>query len=481
MSSAGFALTAFIALLSAAAATAAAAAAATPWDAYNLSPRSRSISVGSGAVPVTLTPASPSALFDFEKEVGGDVVVSVGAVSGGASRLSLAFSESTYYVTSSDNSNGGSGADGALLLNSVVAPNTNYSQPRPQLRGGFRYLRVFLAPGSAADSRVQLLQVTLLFSPAPSMPDPSNYANHFFCSDDLINRVWWAGAYTVQLSTIDPQQARVWPPPTSGWDNSASAGLGSSILVDGAKRDRMVWGGDCGVSIPTAYVSTGDTLSAANAVATLLLQCQHPDGIISMVGPPICNFFSSDTYHLWALIGVCNVFQYTQDTAWLTPLWPHFVAGTTASAAKIGSTGLMHVNLNSDWARSGMGGENIAGETACTSSRACVFTLSPRSQRAALQIPLLRRSIVAGDGAAAAGGQVDSTVAPGQIPAAASHLAVAIDAFHLTPTPPLHSGASCRQPPSVGRRRWSLHRQSIHHPPPPGRKLTRRSLRPRVR
>jgi hypothetical protein len=354
-----FALAACLLLLSAAAA---AAAAAAPWDAYNLSPRSRSISIGGSAVPVTLAPSSPSALFDFGKEVGGDVVVSVGAVSGGASRLSVAFSESTYYVASSDNSNGGSGADGALLLSGVVAPNTNYTQPHAQLRGGFRYLRVFLAPGSAADCSVQLLQVTLLFSPAPSMPDPSLYANHFFCSDDAINRVWWAGAYTVQLSTIDPRQARVWPPPPSGWDNSAGGGIGSSILVDGAKRDRMVWGGDCGVSIPTAYVSTGDTVSAANAVATLLLQCQRIDGIISMVGPPICNFFSSDTYHLWALIGACNVFQYTQDLSWLTPLWPRFVAGIAASAAKIGSGGLMSVNLNSDWARSGMGGENIAGE-----------------------------------------------------------------------------------------------------------------------
>ena len=276
------------------------AAASSPWDAYNLSPSTRTISVGSGDVPVTLKPSSPSALFDFGKEVGGEIVISVGAVSG-APRLSFAFSESTYYVTNSDNSNGGSGNDGAFSISSVIVPNTNYSLPQAQLRGGFRFLRVFLTQGGAADCSVQLLQITLLFTPAPLMSDPSKYANYFFCSDDLINRVWWSGAYTVQLSTIDPKQARVWPPPPSGWDNSATAGIGSSILVDGAKRDRMVWGGDCGVSIPTAYVSTGDTTSAANAVATLLLRCQQEDGVISMVGPPICNFFSSDTcapFHL---------------------------------------------------------------------------------------------------------------------------------------------------------------------------------------
>ncbi len=263
---------------------------------YNLSPSSRVIILDSG-LPVTLGPSSPSALFDFGKEVGGDVVVSVASVTG-APRLSFSFSESTYYVTNSDNSNGGSGNDGAFSLSSVIVPYTNYSLPQPQLRGGFRYLRVFMTPGASADCSVQLQGIALLFTAAPLMSDPSKYANYFFCNDDSINRVWWAGAYTVQLSTIDPKQGRVWPPPSSGWDNSATAGVGSSILVDGAKRDRMVWGGDCGVSIPTAYVSTGDTSSAANAVATLLLHCQQDDGIISMVGPPICNFFSSDTYVL---------------------------------------------------------------------------------------------------------------------------------------------------------------------------------------
>jgi hypothetical protein len=331
---------------------------AAPWDSYNLSPRSRVISISSG---VTLTASSPSSLFDFGKEVGGEIVLSVGAVSGGSVQLALAFSESTYYVANSDNSNGGSDDDGAFLLSNIITPNTNYSLPPPKLRGGFRYVRVFLAQGQPADRSVQLQQMTLMFTAAPLMTDPSNYANYFFCNDDLINRVWWAGAYTVQLSTINPNQARVWPPPSTGWDNAANAGIGSSILVDGAKRDRMVWGGDCGVSIPTAYVSTGDTISAANAVATLLLQCQQADGTISMVGPPICNFFSSDTYHLWALIGVCNVFQYTQDVAWLASLWSQFVAGISLSVTKIGSGGLMNVTLISDWARSDMGGENIAG------------------------------------------------------------------------------------------------------------------------
>ena len=35
------------------------------------------------------------------------------------------------------------------------------------------------------------------------------------------------------------------------------------MLVDGAKRDRSVWPGDLGVSLPTEYVSTDDLASRA--------------------------------------------------------------------------------------------------------------------------------------------------------------------------------------------------------------------------
>lgn len=258
-----------------------------PWDHYNLSPTTRVLSVpDSGAVlPVTLTFGAPSFLFDFKKDIGGDVSITLGATESAAgASLGLAFSESIYYTQNSDASNGGSGPDGTLSLANALISGAVITTPRDKLRGGFRYLRVFLA-SPAPSTSVVLANVTVLFSPAPTMPDPSLYINHFFSSDDLVNRVWYAGAYTVQLDTIDPAMGRVWPPPASGWDNSAKAGIGSTILVDGAKRDRMVWGGDCGVSIPTAYVSTGDVLSAANSVATLY-GCQNA---VSGVSPSACD------------------------------------------------------------------------------------------------------------------------------------------------------------------------------------------------
>lgn len=58
---------------------------------------------------------------------------------------------------------------------------------------------------------------------------------------------------------------------------------GDTILVDGAKRDRMVWPGDMGVSVVTALVTTGDGDASANALKTLY-KYQDPSGMLPYVG-----------------------------------------------------------------------------------------------------------------------------------------------------------------------------------------------------
>jgi len=169
----------------------AAAAGGEPWDAYNLSPTQRIVCPRGSVLPVTLSSSAPSFLFDFGKDVGGDVSILLGATqaAGGVS-LGLAFSESIYYTASSDASNGGSGADGTLTLANALTSGATITTPRAKLRGGFRYLRAFLVTPAPATS-VVLANLTVLFSPAPTMADPSLYANHFFSSDALLNRVWY--------------------------------------------------------------------------------------------------------------------------------------------------------------------------------------------------------------------------------------------------------------------------------------------------
>jgi hypothetical protein len=338
-------------------------------DDYNLPPSSRTVAPVAvlrihGSVSAsdemlsggttTLSGKGSYIVLDFGKEVGGIPSVQFGTASDNAQSVFLAFSESLLYTgPQSDRSDGGRGQDGNLSA-AVVAQGT-YRVPPEKLRGGFRYLTVGLETGGS----VELTGVTLDFTPAPALADLRAYSGAFRSNDDLLNRVWYAGAYTVQMNTIDPQQGRIWPPPSSSWFNNGVNGSGTTILVDGAKRDRLIWPGDLGISSLTAYVSTGDTVSVKNDLDTLFAH-QDSAGGLPFVGPE-ANFGTiSDTYHLWTLNVVINYYLYSGDRSWVIAHWPQIKNAIAFSMAKIGPHGLLSVNLKLDWGRHVSGGEEIS-------------------------------------------------------------------------------------------------------------------------
>jgi hypothetical protein len=292
-------------------------------------------------------------VFDFGKEVGGIVSVQFGSASDGTQSLSMAFSESSLYSgMSSDQSNGGSGADGSLPI--AVTPYGDYVTPAAELRGGFRYLTI----GLTSSGSVELTGVELKFTAAPTSQDLRAYKGSFDSNDDLLNRIWYAGAYTVQMDTIDPHQGRVWPPPGSGWLNNGVSGSGLSILVDGAKRDRTIWSSDLGISAITAYVSLGDTLSVKNDLDTLFAH-QDASGGLPYAGPEVNFGAISDTYHLWTLVAVIDYDLHSGDRAWILEHWPQIQSAIQFSTAKIDGNGLLSIDLLADWGRQQPGGEEI--------------------------------------------------------------------------------------------------------------------------
>ena len=164
-------------------------------------------------------------VLDFGKEVGGITSLQFGAVSDRAQSVFLAFSESILYTGPQSDLSSGRPADGSLSV--TAAANGSYRVPSENLRGGFRYLTI----GLQTSGSVELSGVTLYFTPAPTLSDLRAYSGSFRSNDDLINRVWYAGAYTVQMDTIDPLQGRVWPPPSSGWLNNEVGGSGDRKSV----------------------------------------------------------------------------------------------------------------------------------------------------------------------------------------------------------------------------------------------------------
>jgi hypothetical protein len=334
--------------------------------ALNLSPTSRTVrpvavhsTSGSVANPhnvltgaaTRISGTNSSITLDFGKEVGGIATLSFRATSGGQ-QIGLAFTESSLHIgRTSDASNGGGGADGAIFGNATT--NGTYVMPAAKLRGGFRYLTIFLSTAGWVD----LTGVSLAFSPAPGKANPAAYANYFYSSDKLLNRIWYAGAYTVQTNVIASNQGRIWPPPPSGWDNSAVVGVGNSVLTDGAKRDRTIWPGDLGIAVQTQYASTNDLATIRNTLSTMY-GAQAENGELPWAGP-VVNFTGSDTYHTWTLHGTALYHTYSADRAWLDSVWSNYTRGMRFIIAKIGGNNLLNVTGTQDWARSGQGGENI--------------------------------------------------------------------------------------------------------------------------
>ena len=329
-----------------------------------------------------LTGNGSAVTLDFGKDVGGLVTLRFADASDPARASGLAFSESNQFVGNSSDASSGGGADGAITT-SVPSGGGSYTMPKDKLRGGFRYLTLFvgglgmilLNSGGYAD----LDGVSLAFSAAPNASNPAAYPDYFCSNDTTLNSIWYAGAYTTQLDTIDPTEGRVWPPPSSGWENNGVVGSGTEVLTDGAKRDRSVWPGDMGVSTITAYVSTDDMLGVRNSLDTMY-QSQKSTGELPFGGPEF-SFYGSDTYHLWTLVGTYSYYLYTADKTWLDGIWSKYqlvhvlplhlrqdLAGSIWSkyqlgmnfiTAKIDSSSLLNVTGTNDWARGGQGGENI--------------------------------------------------------------------------------------------------------------------------
>lgn len=226
----------------------------------------------------TLNAATSALVFDFGIEVGGLVSVDY-TFTGPSNRLGLAFTEAKSHIgIASDSSRGGSGIDGAIFAELNATGSGTYTMPAPKLRGGFRYLTLFL---DSVESRsvATIANVTLEISFQPTWSNLQAYQGYFDSSDLLLNKIWYAGAWTLQSNSIAGNSGMKTPSPNrlDGWDNIANISSGDTVLVDGAKRDRLIWNGDMGTAVPSAFVSTGDLESAKNAIAVIFenqVSCQ---------------------------------------------------------------------------------------------------------------------------------------------------------------------------------------------------------------
>ena len=279
----------------------------------------------------------PYAIYDFGREVGGTVSLRASDVRG-RPRLGLAFSESrTFMTTASDFSQDPSG----------VATETHYLTvdqdgpvADPVIRGGFRYLMVFLAsPGAARLSRLRLH-----FTADPTNPAPADYAGAFLSSSRKLNRFWYAGAYTTQMSTIGSDTGRPYPATPGPVTNDVTVAPGDVFLSDGAKRDRYDWGGDNVVSNVVSYLTTGESVPAQNSLDWF---GAHPDaeGQVPGVYLPEPNGFNYGwgEYAAWWTHNYWTHYLYTGDRAFLERWFPALQGNIDWFESHVGDDGLWDV------------------------------------------------------------------------------------------------------------------------------------------
>ena len=251
-------------------------------------------------IPAVATPGNPATLV-WRHEVAGNLALTFGAVAPGT-LVQVAFSETDEYLGVGGTSDWSRTylTDGHV----PVAGETWLDQPgceSPQICAdgyrAFRFARVYVVNGSAT-----IVKAAVKLSPGVMRPQ-----GWFLSSDDELNRIWYASAYTAQLMEL-PNDAAVLAPSCT-----IPAGTGADLVVDGAKRDRCPWLADEAVAQLSLFLVNGAAATApAENTLALFASLQRPDGYIP--ASPMANSVLFDYPAYWVL-AVDNLLLYRGEVA----------------------------------------------------------------------------------------------------------------------------------------------------------------------
>ena len=297
-------------------------------------------------------------ILDYGQDVGGYTRFSYYGAT--PNLLQASYSESENNLSAI-----GDGAFSSALLANSGDPLTfqmipvigNGSYQGSQLQGGFRYQRIVLnLPGTITLTNI----ATELTAPLRS---PEEYAGNFLSNADQINRIWYSGAYTVNLDEI--------PAGTPGFAGPYPL----SILGEAAKRDRGIWAGDllsAGATAHDVLGADGDALIRNNlqiisdnpvkafvleplslpfAVPTTLSDPGPAAGVCSGVSSGGCEFWGA-SYSMALAQNMGRYYKYTGDTEFVRDNWAAVQRAVTYGNSLINpTTGLVDVpqSASLDW------------------------------------------------------------------------------------------------------------------------------------
>ncbi len=321
----------------------------------------------------TANDSSPTNIvLDYGIDVGGLPAIDVTAASG-SPQLRASYSESLPYLTLDGDHGPSHSADPHRYDTYTV--NQPGTITNAYVQGGERYQMISLT--TAGTVALRAVGVKIGFYRAGA----DGYLGHFVCSNDELNKIWYASAYTLQTNMLPP--GSIAAPKISRHNNAKTAGSNAAapsstdarnagsfdlvpgnripVVVDGAKRDRSVWSGDLAVQGPVIYYSTGATEYMRESLR-LLGSYGAADGRVSTNLPgewPVGTGPTSDSeariysanYTLWWAKALADYYLYAGDKEFLKEEWPILTRELDWSASQVASDGLFVTNQKNghDW------------------------------------------------------------------------------------------------------------------------------------
>jgi hypothetical protein len=290
--------------------------------------------------------AKPEIVLDFGKEVGGVPHFDVGAFSG-SPVLEADYSEQLAHLTDGTESAQGFTRSGDPRRADQFPISSNGALTSPYgIQGGERYIRLTLSsPGTVA-----LHSAAIDFTAYREPP-----RGYFLSSDDLLNRIWYAGAYTLNLTELLPGTIDL---PGAQYENPA--------ILDGAKRDRAIWSGDLAVAGPTTYYTSDPEYMRASlqalgdhpaSVAVFPVPTtgaeQQPGPLPGQCSPATsggtgCTTYSA-TYSMVFVPELYDYYLFTGDMTFLRREWAAVQRQMAWDAQQVDSSGLFAVTQATGW------------------------------------------------------------------------------------------------------------------------------------
>ena len=143
----------------------------------------------------------------------------------------------------------------------------------------YRYLYVL----TTGDLRYSKLDMLYEYSPV-------TYKGSFRCNDDLLNKIWEVGAYTMHLTTRE-------------------------LFIDGIKRDRWAWSGDASQSYLMNYYLFNDNPTVQRTMQYL----RGKDPVTSHLNTIM-------DYTMYWFISLYDYYQYTGDKEFIALMYPRMVS-----------------------------------------------------------------------------------------------------------------------------------------------------------